>query len=269
MENYMKNYTSTEKKYCEGSFGPYYVLGINLSVAKCLKFIKPETSALNGIISFDKAEICGTNLGQTNMIKVSSFCGPKGLIWGYDICKAPRIKHLLNKDLEMDIYDLLPLQDAFQKLIGTVEQKRFPILPGSLVPCAYKMITHGSPCLIYSAEGIGIPEDRKSNACLLMEDVGIIELDESGSMVDKSELDRQSNLIHSIFEIGKNQNIRYREIFVGCKSLVISTDEIGCALVASPYILLANDAILPGSDLFNSTIGDWEISIKKRYGNHA
>ena len=86
-------YCGSEKEYCEGYFstalGNSYLLGVNYAVAKVRKQFGHEgSSVLDEINAFDMAEITNANVGQINAIKVSSFCGPRGHIWGYDICKV-------------------------------------------------------------------------------------------------------------------------------------------------------------------------------------
>lgn len=258
---------STENKYCEGVFSSRnnntYILGINFGLGKTRKKrIHEETSELDKIIAFDRAEIAGANIGQINMMTVSSFCGCKGLIWGYDICKADLQPAGWNLsapgagDHDISIYTIDPLKNAFIKLTGTVEKPVFPFLPGAHVPCACKALMRDTPGIIYAALGIGIPEHRDVNACLLMEDVGTIPLNVKEIDVSKQQI--QELLVQSLLTVGRNQGVIYKDIFVGLETLEVEEDEVGCALVAAPYFTIAGNAVPESPCLWDMTIQEWE-----------
>lgn len=260
----IKKFLSKEKKYCEGFFanskGNNYFLGINFSVAKTpIKFSHKGSQILDCINAFDLAEIKEINIGQINMMTVSSFCGPKGKIWGLDACS---IKQKVNLDInvkqnnkKIPVYDINHLKNAFKELVGTIESPRFSFLPGSHVPCAVKTISVRGEKIIYSALGLGIPEDRNKNACLLVEDVGYIPKKSDLKKYKKNILE---NLAKSVLEIGKNQNIKYNEIFAGITDLQIGKNEIGCALVACPYFLLAEKANPAEKNIFKLSLNEWK-----------
>ena len=259
----VKNFLSNEKKYCEGFFANSnkgnYFLGVNFSVAKApIKFCHHGSEILDYINAFDLAEIKEANIGQINMIQVSSFCGPKGKIWGIDACFTPKQKlniKIKEKGAEIPIYDIKQLKIAFTDLLGTIENPRFPFLPGSHVPCAVKNIIVRGNKNIYSALAIGIPEDRIKNACLLMEDVGYIPKEYYSKKYKDNIL---KNLVYSVLEIGKNQNIKYKEVFIGISNLEVNKGEIGCALVACPYFLLAQEANPKKNSVFKLTLSEWK-----------
>lgn len=253
----ISNYDS----YCDGFIGshynatsanPNYITGILLDIGVVkIKYSHQGSMLLDKILAFDKAEVAGTNLGQINMITVSSFCGPSGLIWGYDIAKHPEVeeklpvKYVYGGDRKIPIYSAEPLKKAMAKLFGTVVEKRFPLLPGAHVPCAGKNITIDGPNHIYAALAFGIARDREKNACLFMEDVGTINnFIESGKKMVKEEI--INNIISSVLEVGRNQKVEYEKIFVDMVDCDIKKDEIGCALVAAPYFKLAKKAIADG-----------------------
>lgn len=94
----LKNSISSYNRNCDGYGNPSgnggYILGFLLEVGKVSKRLGHEgSSMLDEINSFDMAERNGTYLGQINMSIVSSFCGPQGLIWGYDIAVHDRLKN--------------------------------------------------------------------------------------------------------------------------------------------------------------------------------
>ena len=198
------------------------------------------------------------------MINVSSFCGPKGLIWGYDIAIAKKEKiDFTFKYKNTIIYDIEPLCNAFEKLLGSLDKPRFPFLPGSHVPCATKNIIAKGKCHLYAAEGIGIPAERGKSACLLMEDIGNIPLEiDDVSGYKKMILNK---LVSSIFSIGYNQRVAYNEIFVGIKDIIIDNGEYGCAMAISPYFSIAEDAIPKDDNIFLLDIDSWENIVKNKF----
>lgn len=265
---------STEDKFLEGFFASgktnTYFLGVNFSVAKTKKDLSHDgTSILDKIKVFDLAETGAANIGQINMMIVSSFCGPNGLIWGYDVCKIAKKDNEWNflfKDQngeEIKIYNIENLVEAFKRLTGTVEQPRFPFLPGSHVPCASKHITIEDEGIIYTALGIGIPKDREKSACLLMEDIGTIPTNVKN--LDEYKKEIVKNVVRSISKVGNNLKVQYKEIFVGIKHVEVGKGEIGCALVAAPYFTLAQNALPNDGKLPDMNIEEWETSVQDKF----
>jgi len=155
---------SPYQKFCAGyndraTKNNSYFTGFVLATAKTnLQFNHSGSWTLDSINAFDLAEVDNTNLGQINMINVSSFCGPQGLVWGYDYPvmdkrKLSKIKNLKFKKKTVPVYSARPLLEATNKLFGTRDHKRFPLMPGSHVPCAGKDIKKIGPESIYSAFG--------------------------------------------------------------------------------------------------------------------
>ena len=268
---------SDYESYCDGFFGSNaschknYITGVILNIGVVKKKYSHEGSILlDSILAFDQAEVASTNMGQINMITVSSFCGPAGLIWGYDIARHPDIgknKYLLGAvGGKIPVYSAEPLKQAMFKLFGNINDKRFPLLPGAHVPCAGKHISIDGPRHIYAALAFGISKNREKDACLFMEDVGFINGD-TGQY--KKELKEKilSNMANSVIQIGKNQKIEYKEIFVDMVDTVIKPNEVGCALVAAPYFTLAQKAV-PGNDLNSLAtcdINKWEKLTKSGF----
>lgn len=257
------------KQYCEGYYSTEfdeYVLGVNFSVSKVKKdFSHDGSMILDQTNAFDTAEIAESNLGQINMITVSSFCGPQGKIWGYDICAVDKEKIIWEKERKrfgfsnIKVYSIEPLMVAFKRLTGTINKKRFPFMPGSFVPCAKKSTVQQGECILYAAQGLGVPVKRDQAACVLMEDFGTIPLLISDKAGYEKEIEK--NLVRSIQQIGKNQGVDYSEVFVGLRSLKIDADEIGCALTADPYFKLAQLAFPKSIDLASISLSDWEHKV--------
>jgi histidine decarboxylase len=268
----LRNSISPYEQYCEGYgneiIGNSYLLGINLGVGKDrVKLSHRGSNTLDEINAFDLAEIDNTYLGQINMTVVSSFCGPQGVIWGYDVARPHDLFDTKNffKKIEFEgesvsSYNIDPLLRALTKLFGTKAKRKFILRPGSHVPCASKNIKNLGPCTIYAGIALGIPENRKEEACLLMEDTGQF----PSSVNPEAFLNVvKENLAKSIIQIGKNQGIRYKQVFVGGKFIEINEGEIGCALVAAPYFKLAKRAIpVTGLEsLVNCSLEEWEDNV--------
>jgi histidine decarboxylase len=241
----IKETKSSYDEYCVGypGSGSYYVGFVLESSVFPENFTKKGSVGLDNINAFDMAETNGTYIGQVNMITVSSFCGPHGLLLGYDVQReenhvAPEI--LTPEDIKefqgVDIFSGKNLLNSAKKLFGTVDDKKFPFLPGSHVPAAKKFISSSGDCFLYGMFAVGIPEEREKNACLLMEDVGFIK---EKSTKEKRKIFK--NIINSIYQIGKNQKISYKVIYADYLVQEVKKGEVGGILVASPYFLPAKN----------------------------
>ncbi len=267
---------SRYKNYCDGYKSPApngngYLVSPVLSVGKVSeKFYHPGSKILDSILAYDKAETTSAYLGQINMTTVSSFVGINGAIWGYDFVSpddlrkkyAASWKFLKKGSKKIPVYDLSPLQEASKEVWGTLSRKHFPFLPGSHVPCAGKYYTKEGPSEIYGAMAIGIPEKRSGSAALIMEDTGEMKGENSKDLEQKI----IRNISESVLEIGKIQKINYKEIFTGFKSIKLSNEEIGCALVVMPYFYLAQNAYLSGTEeLLSLDLKEWKRKAKSFY----
>ncbi len=276
---------SNYHQYCTGyqnpdNSGTGYILSASLNTGQApILFQHPGSEILDQINAFDQAEATGTYLGEINMITVSSFCGPQGLIWGYDIVPHDSLvnkRELLITKLQdsqhrsVPVYSGEPLFKATQKLLGTRDRKRFPILPGSHLLCATKNIIKPGPCYLYCSLAIGIPRDRAKHACLLMENIG----EYASTNLTKKDLADQRDIIKldtakSILQIGLNQKIEYQEIFVQVKDIAVKNNHVGCALVTAPYLCLAQKAVPENfstvKELRQLPLSKWEQMVKSSY----
>ena len=106
---------------------------------------------LNEILAFDMAEFLG-HLRQVNAIVVSSFAGPECTIWGYD--GPARGTGLAGRRAEGQRHDgelipvkpLRPLVEAGDALL-----EAYPLLAGTVTPCALRTITAPGPCVVSAA----------------------------------------------------------------------------------------------------------------------
>jgi len=271
----IKEAISPYNQYCDGfkspgASGKGYITSLILSIGRShINFNHKGSQILDSIVAFDRAEVNNAYIGQINMTIVSSFCGPNGLIWGYDLARpkdlktkhplAPSFVHQRKK--KIPVYSAKGLQKASLSLFGSVEKKRFPFLPGAHVPCAGRHFTIKGPKHIYCAVAIGIPEDRSISAALLMEDAG--ELKER--KMEKGVSRILKNIAESIVLIGENQNVKYKEIFVDLKHEKVKKNEIGCILVAMPYFTLAKWAVPKYKSIEKMMLTDWEKATRDKF----
>lgn len=266
----LRSSLSPYNAYCvgypgSGNYITTLVMGIGVTKKE---FSHPGSNILDTIIAYDRAEISDAYIGQINMIMVSSFCGPQGLVWGYDIAReeSVNISSLISpekiREFEgVKIQSGENLRMAARCLFGTVGKKHFPLLPGCHVPCAGRFYTKTGPAFLYAAIAIGIPHNRNEAACLFMEDTGEI-IDK----INNIEVIKEKiilNSVRSVLQIGKDQGIAYKEIIVDFISKEIRDDEIGCTLIAIPYFLLAKKAFT--NDLTYQTLREWQDQLKLNY----
>ena len=260
--------------YCDGYGNPGasglgYISVLTLQIGTVTSDMD---EVLQEIVAYDRAEAGGTYIGQINMITASSFNGVNGAVWGYHIAKAEAIANNSLQPLfmkkrsdgtEIPVYSVQPLLDAGKRLLGTVGQRRFPLLPGAHVRCAVKSETAEGPTFIWSAIALAIAEDRNVAANLFIEDAGHSTLQ---SEEDRTRfLDRlYRNIAESVIRCGDDQKVQYKEIFVGGKIEWIPEGHVGSALTCAPYVVLARQVVPVGEKpqvLLNLTLSQWEESI--------
>ncbi len=197
------------------------------------------------------------------MTTVSSFCGPEGLIWGYDVARVDHPRAIFVNEAEFSGINILDggvLKEAAVALFGTNQNRRFPFLPGSHVPCAGKFRYFDGPTTIYYLVAIGIASDRERDACLFMEDVGEVMYSNGSGELGKMKELLAKNAVHSVLAIGTNQKIKFKEIFVDIGARNVPAGEVGCALAAMPYFHIAKNAY--DKNLHKMTLGSWAVARK-------
>ena len=230
--------TSNFNNYSDGyvpAVHANYLLGLNLGIGVVEKEIGHAGSfVLDEINAFDRAEVDEALMGEINMITVSSFCGLNGYILGHDVFlnKKVRLDSIFNKNI--NVFSAWPLIETTKSLLGTLESPRDRFVPGAHVLCAAKNYKSQGPAIIYSAIAIAIPADRGNSACLMMEDSGQIPIEENKEIFEEK---IQNSLVRSVLAVAENQRVKYNEVYVALKSKFINGSQIGCALVASPYIV--------------------------------
>lgn len=249
----LKNAISPHEDYCAGylnsnqSYITAPVIGIGVTNKQQRSNFNEHN--VDKIIAYDSAEVDQAYIGQINMIKVSSFCGPNGLLWGYDLAKTEleEPKTIAN----LPTHSLGNILKASVELFGTIDNKNYPLLPGSHVPTAYKSVFSQGKGTVYGAIAIAIPKDREKNAILFMEDAGFIDSFNSNAFVEEITYD----LINSIKYISQNQKVEYSSVLFGIRTQEVQETQMGCALVAIPYFTLAKKAYHPG--LHTLSLDEW------------
>lgn len=261
-------------KYCDGYGNPGSSgLGYICAMALNIGIVKQDMDkVLEGIVAYDRAETQGeAYFGQINMIAASSFCGLNGALWGYDLAKNEDIASNKVKPLfevqrhdgkKIPVYSADPLLDSAARLFGSNNQRRFPLLPGAQVICATKEYVATGPKHIWSAIAISIAENRTKDSCLFVEDAGEIAV-ENPDGLEKFGDELRRKIAKCAIRCGKDNNALYKEIWISYRIKWIPEGQVGCALVAAPYLVLAKDA-LPDNDpqkLLNMTISEWETKV--------
>jgi histidine decarboxylase len=253
-----------------GAKGSGYITVFKLEIGEAP--LGEMDEVLANIVSYDSAETTGTYLGQINAITASSFCGPGGGLWGYDIAVhqeiadgslLPIFYHTRGDGLDIPIYPLEPLLLAGQKLLGTRDHRRFPIMPGAPVICALRSHSVKGPNSVWAALAVAIAEDHSQDAHLFIEDAGeaIPAADETAREFYLDQLLKK--IAFSILRCGDNSQVRYKEIFIGYKHAWIEAGYTGCALACVPYLVLAQKAVPPAgpASLLSLTLPEWEKAV--------
>ena len=262
--------------YCAGYLNPGasglgYITTVKLSVGR----VKSKgDKGTEKIVSYDRAEKNDAYMGQINRIKTSAFCGLNGALWGYDLARSdefikgaitPLRTQRRHDGARVLVWDVQPLLDATERLFGTDKQRRFPLLPGAMVPCAEKNLTRYGPGAIWCSIALAIAEDRENASNLFIQYTGLKNESTKTGLNGISPGKFYGKTADSILQRGEDQGILYKEIFMGYKELTLSEGEVGCALCCMPYITLAQRAIPEGkqpADLLKMTLSQWEDALK-------
>jgi histidine decarboxylase len=256
--------------YCDGYGNPGasglgYISVLKLSTGTVVKNLD---TVLEGIVSYDRAEKNDAYAGQINMLAASSFNGLNGAVWGYDLARhdgltdgtiQPIMRRKRHDGAEIPVYPVAPLLEAGESLFGTAAARRFPLLPGSHVVCATKETTVSGPTAVWSAIALAIAEHRDRDSSLFIEDVG---QDSPGATDGERENvlhARMEHIVDSVVLCGEDQDVKYKEMFVGFKMEWVPEGHVGCALTCAPYLVLArNAAPEPASSLLDMSLSEWE-----------
>jgi hypothetical protein len=212
---------------------------------------KLRSRILNEILAFDMAEFLG-HLRQVNAIVVSSFAGPECTIWGYDAARDEALDAqaavLTVQRHDGKVIPVKPLQPLLQA--GDALLAAYPLLAGTVTPCALRTITAPGPCVVSAALGVGIAEHRGRDADLFMEDARVQRRRWRPGQARRRPgapgcADRKwvEEIAASIMAVGGQQGVLYREIFAGVTSAQVPAGSFGGAVAGIPYCLLPRAAV--------------------------
>jgi histidine decarboxylase len=127
------------------------------------------------------------------------------------------------------------------------------------VVCATKDVTVTGPTSVWSAIALAIPEDRDRDSSLFIEDVGQHIPGGTHAAREGVLQARMEHIVDSVVLCGQDQDVRYREIFIGFKTEWVPEGRVGCALTCAPYVVLARNAVpRRAADLLDMPLSEWE-----------
>jgi histidine decarboxylase len=285
-----------------GASGHGYINVMKLAVAKvnAARLDANMEQIYSEIYSYDRCEVDGAYLGQTNGLTATSFSGMNGAIWGYHLAKAPgiagRTLSPMFTDLPRDtdspirpvpvpVYPIGPILEAGERLFGRVDRegathhdrRRFPCLPGGHIISANKDAGSHGPVYVWSAIALGTVEDRERDANLFMEDAGVTPAQLTSAngagehAIRPDALEMEELMMEKLRRIaramvlwGEDRRTPLTAIYAGAKYIYAGPREWGLSLTCIPYLLLARDVIPNGgapADLLQLTFDEWEAKL--------
>ena len=267
-----KTAISPYENYCDGYGAPGaqgngYVSVLKVSVGTVEK---TDDFLLDGIVSYDRAEINDAYVGQINMLTASSFCGIAGQVWGHDLAAHndiidKKIKPVLEIDQydgsKLHVYDAKPLLEAGIELFGTEKERRFTLLPGAHTICANKGVTayrpkedrplkEGEAYGVWCFIALSLSADRDNCADLFIEDAGLWTKNDSAEDLKAFLEDHRKSVAWSVVSCGQDSHVLFERTYVGFAYTIMKPGEIGTSLTCAPYVSLARNAV--PSQGFNS-----------------
>lgn len=267
-----KTAISPYENYCDGYGAPGaqgngYVSVLKVSVGTVEK---TDDFLLDGIVSYDRAEINDAYVGQINMLTASSFCGIAGQVWGHDLAAhndiiEKKIKSVLEIDQydgsKLHVYDAKPLLEAGIELFGTEKERRFTLLPGAHTICANKGVTayrpkedrplkEGEAYGVWCFIALSLSADRDNCADLFIEDAGLWTKNDSAEDLKAFLEEHRKSVAWSVVSCGQDSHVLFERTYVGFAYTIMKPGEIGTSLTCAPYVSLARNAV--PSQGFNS-----------------
>jgi histidine decarboxylase len=260
-----KTAISPYENYCDGYGAPGaqgngYVSVLKVSVGTVEK---TDDFLLDGIVSYDRAEINDAYVGQINMLTASSFCGIAGQVWGHDLAAHndiidKKIKPVLEIDQydgsKLHVYDAKPLLEAGIELFGTEKERRFTLLPGAHTICANKGVTayrpkedrplkEGEAYGVWCFIALSLSADRDNCADLFIEDAGLWTKNDSAEDLKAFLEEHRKSVAWSVISCGQDSHVLFERTYVGFAYTIMKPGEIGTSLTCAPYVSLARNAV--------------------------
>lgn len=260
-----KTAISPYENYCDGYGAPGAQGNGYVSVLKVSVGIVEKTDdfLLDGIVSYDRAEINDAYVGQINMLTASSFCGIAGQVWGHDLAAHndiidKKIKPVLEIDQydgsKLHVYDAKPLLEAGIELFGTEKERRFTLLPGAHTICANKGVTayrpkedrplkEGEAYGVWCFIALSLSADRDNCADLFIEDAGLWTKNDSAEDLKAFLEEHRKSVAWSVVSCGQDSHVLFERTYVGFAYTIMKPGEIGTSLTCAPYVSLARNAV--------------------------
>lgn len=260
-----KTAISPYENYCDGYGAPGaqgngYVSVLKVSVGTVEK---TDDFLLDGIVSYDRAEINDAYVGQINMLTASSFCGIAGQVWGHDLAAHndiidKKIKPVLEIDQydgsKLHVYDAKPLLEAGIELFGTEKERRFTLLPGAHTICANKGVTayrpkedrplkEGEAYGVWCFIALSLSADRDNCADLFIEDAGLWTKNDSAEDLKAFLEEHRKSVAWSVVSCGQDSHVLFERTYAGFAYTIMKPGEIGTSLTCAPYVSLARNAV--------------------------
>lgn len=260
-----KTAISPYENYCDGYGAPGaqgngYVSVLKVSVGTVEK---TDDFLLDGIVSYDRAEINDAYVGQINMLTASSFCGIAGQVGGHDLAAHndiidKKIKPVLEIDQydgsKLHVYDAKPLLEAGIELFGTEKERRFTLLPGAHTICANKGVTayrpkedrplkEGEAYGVWCFIALSLSADRDNCADLFIEDAGLWTKNDSAEDLKAFLEEHRKSVAWSVVSCGQDSHVLFERTYVGFAYTIMKPGEIGTSLTCAPYVSLARNAV--------------------------
>lgn len=260
-----KTAISPYENYCDGYGAPGaqgngYVSVLKVSVGTVEK---TDDFLLDGIVSYDRAEINDAYVGQINMLTASSFCGIAGQVWGHDLAAhndiiEKKIKPVLEIDQydgsKLHVYDAKPLLEAGIELFGTEKERRFTLLPGAHTICANKGVTayrpkedrplkEGEAYGVWCFIALSLSADRDNCADLFIEDAGLWTKNDNAEDLKAFLEEHRKSVAWSVVSCGQDSHVLFERTYVGFAYTIMKPGEIGTSLTCAPYVSLARNAV--------------------------
>lgn len=262
------HYMADSTTHCQGAWHTdRYVLAMNVAIAK--RPLSRERDGvcdkLDEILAFDLAEVATMHMGCINLMTVSSFCGPQGLVWGLDLAKAelPKPNVLDDEYGKCAVFDGDHLVAAARSLFGTLEEPRFNLAPGTRCPVAAKYVTAHGDGLLYATAAIGDARGKDGPMRFLMEDIGFVRPSSLPPSPNEVNAMITQRMVTATRQLARAQNHHCDAVHVHTRMLALNNGEVGCAGVFLPYIALAQYAVPEGGidAMKRMSTKEWEHTV--------
>ncbi len=264
-------------QFCMGYMNPGaingngYVVGLKMSADSVLLKNMDTISQIG--VAYKRCARNDAYMGQVNLHGCSHYVGLNGALWGYDLARHDGLKTQSPLYLqpqqgagEIPVYDLEPLLKATERLFGTVDAQRFPVMPGAQLIGSNNRVEARGPVWIWSVMAVAIPANRNVAAVMLTHDTGLFGNDSNNENDMIGYMDGLLRKVtYGIALTGKDQQVVFDKIYIGCKYLFVEPEHLGCAIACAPNLYLAQRCVpksMAPADLATLTLSQWEEALE-------